>query len=73
MSFGLTTCFVEQVGDGTLIQRATPVPVVGLGSGIANIALGGVRRCRCVVAWVLVVLVSGGTRHDAFRAGDWMI
>jgi len=32
-----------QVGDGTLTNRLTPVAVVGLGSGVANVALGDVR------------------------------
>jgi len=36
-------CFV-QVGDGTSgTNRLTPVAVVGLGSGVANVALGAVR------------------------------
>ena len=36
-------CFGVQVGDGSTTQRNTPVSVSGLGSGIAMIALGGVR------------------------------
>jgi hypothetical protein len=32
-----------QLGDGTSSTRYTPVAVVGLGSGVAMIALGGVR------------------------------
>ena len=37
-------CFGVQVGDGsTTWQRNTPVSVSGLGSGVAMIALGGVR------------------------------
>ena len=36
-------CFV-QVGDGTSgTNQLTPVAVVGLGSGVANVALGYVR------------------------------
>ena len=43
MLFVLTRCFV-QVGDGTSGNaRLTPVAVVGLGSGVANVALGVVR------------------------------
>ena len=43
MLFVLSRCFV-QVGDGTSgTSRLTPVAVVGLGSGVANVALGGVR------------------------------
>ncbi len=36
-------CFRVQVGDGSGIDRNTPVSVSGLGSGVAMIALGGVR------------------------------
>ena len=41
-----------QVGDGTSgTDRLTPVGVAGLGSGVAMIALGGVRpRYGCCVA-----------------------
>ena len=59
----LTMCFVEQVGDGTTIKPLTPTAVVGLGSGVAMVALGAVgliataawlllvccERCRCVL------------------------
>ena len=54
MLFVLTRCFV-QVGDGTGTSRLTPVAVVGLGSGVANVALGGVRivcaACVFVLFW----------------------
>ena len=37
-------CFRVQVGDGSSrTNRNTPVSVSGLGSGVAMIALGGVR------------------------------
>ena len=36
-------CFRVQLGNGSLTQRNTPVSVSGLGSGVAMIALGGVR------------------------------
>ena len=36
-------CFRVQVGDGSLTNRIRPVSVSGLGSGVAMIALGGVR------------------------------
>ena len=59
----LTTCFVEQVGDGNstglLSVQLTPVVVVGLGSGVAMVDLGDVRRCFDVAAWIFVVLASG--------------
>ncbi len=69
----LTTCFVDQVGDGTTTSRLTPVAVVGLGSGVAMVALGDVRRCFDVAARVFVVLASGCWEHDVLHAGDWTI
>jgi hypothetical protein len=36
----------SQVGDGTKTSRNTPVSVKGLSSGVAMVALGGVR-CGC--------------------------
>ena len=54
MLFVLTRCFV-QVGDGTSgTSRLTPVAVVGLGSGVANVALGWVRlfvQRVCLCFW----------------------
>ncbi len=44
---------LAQVGDGTTTQRNTPVSVAGLSSGVAMVALGGVRRvcdlCACLM------------------------
>lgn len=34
-----------QVGDGTLLTRTTPVAVVGLGSGVVQLALGLAHSC----------------------------
>ena len=49
---GLAIVFdFAQVGDGTRIKRNTPVSVAGLTSGVAEIALGGVRRVyECFIA-----------------------
>ena len=44
-------CSRVQVGDGSTTQRNRPVSVSGLGSGVAMIALGGVR---------FVAIASGG-------------
>ena len=47
---GLTTVFVfAQVGDGTTMNLCDrPVAVAGLSSGVAMVALGGVRRVIAV-------------------------
>ena len=45
--------YYGQVGDGSTTQRNTPVSVAGLSSGVAMVALGGVRRvcdlCACLM------------------------
>ena len=52
--FVVTRCFV-QVGDGTSgTNRLTPVAVVGLGSGVASVALGAVRIFVPRVCWCLL-------------------
>jgi hypothetical protein len=56
--------FALQVGDGTSgTNRLTPVDVVGLGSGVANVALGDVRlfceACRCVLVFFSGYWVGG--------------
>ncbi len=45
-------CFGVQVGDGSTTSRFTPVSVSGLGSGVAMIAVGGVRFC-CDCFWAI--------------------
>ena len=39
----LTPCVFEQLGDGSIVQKSTPVNVSGLTSGAVSVALGGVR------------------------------
>ncbi len=49
-------CFCVQVGDGSwTMQRNAPVPVSGLGSGVAMIALGDVRFVA-IASWRFTVL-----------------
>ena len=64
MLFVLSRFFV-QVGDGTSgTSRLTPVAVVGLSSGVANVALGEVRLfvqrvCWCFWGGVVGVRLQG--------------
>jgi len=47
-----TMCFL-QVGDGTSGSDVlTPIGVVGLGSGVVNVALGGVCLLARRVCWL---------------------
>ena len=39
----LTPCVFEQLGDGSIVQKLTPVVVSGLTSGAVSVALGEVR------------------------------
>ena len=39
-----------QLGDGSTDDRTTPVPVSGLGSGVAAIAVGGTHSCALTTA-----------------------
>jgi hypothetical protein len=45
---------LAQVGDGTTIDRNTPVPVAGLSSGVAMVALGEVRLFATAAQLMLV-------------------
>ncbi len=54
----LTTCLLEQLGDGSsgsLTGLGTPVAVSGLSSGVAMVALGGVRLFLTAAQLMLVV------------------
>ncbi len=55
-----------QLGDGTKMQRLKPIPVSGLGAGIANLAPGGTHSCA--------VTSSGGMKcwgkNDNGQLGD---
>jgi hypothetical protein len=67
-------CVCVQVGDGSTMQRNTPVSVSGLGSGVAMIALGRVRFVAIaswrfpvlsrysVCIWLIALLLRCGTR-----------
>ena len=57
----LTLCLVVQVGDGSTTDRYTPVAVVGLSSGVAMVALGGVRLFFCCC--VGVCFAASGVGH----------
>ena len=54
-------CFRVQVGDGSAINRNTPVSVSGLGSGVAMIALG----------WVRFVAIASG-RYVVLERSVWI-
>ncbi len=39
----ISRCELPQLGDGSTNNRATPVGVAGLSSGVSSVSLGGVR------------------------------
>jgi len=53
-SAGAVQCWGDnrsgQLGDGTTIERHSPVTVSGLGSGVAGIAAGGIHSCALTTA-----------------------
>jgi alpha-tubulin suppressor-like RCC1 family protein len=55
-----------QLGDGTRVDRSTPTPVTGLGSGVAAVAVGPFHTCA--------VTTTGGARcwgwNDNGQLGD---
>jgi hypothetical protein len=53
------TFFSQQVGDGSTTDRNTHVSVVGLSSGVAMVALGGVRLVGtcCITVDSIVLLM----------------
>jgi alpha-tubulin suppressor-like RCC1 family protein len=55
-----------ELGDGTTIQRLTPVAVTGSGSGVQAVAAG--RHNTCALSTGGVVLCWG--RNDAGQLGD---
>ncbi len=50
----LVTCLHVQLGDGSTTDRQTPVAVAVLSSGVAMVALGGVRLIS-TAAWLVLV------------------
>jgi alpha-tubulin suppressor-like RCC1 family protein len=62
-----------QVGDGTEIDRHTPVPVVGLSSGVIAIAAGNGYSCAAtdaghVKCWGRTITPGGDVPTDVFTA-----
>ena len=74
LSVGGVRCWgynaIGQLGDGTTTDRKTPMPVVGLASGVAALTAGDAHTCALTTAGAVTVLgdellwPTRGRHHD---------